>query len=135
MDFGSFNWKTEICPIKNSPNGNVFIGEKFSPMKTFSFELFFKMRHISVFHVNDPKSMNFFYNFRIFGISCAVSLSMTISHLQIAVFLNSHPGVARNMLLEIITVCRYMSRLIHGCSSHYPCCYIITCYALFYIIV
>ena len=28
MDFGSFIWKTEICPIKISPNGNVFIGEK-----------------------------------------------------------------------------------------------------------
>ena len=28
MDFGSFIWKTEICPIIISPNGNVFIGEK-----------------------------------------------------------------------------------------------------------
>ena len=28
MDFGSFIWKTEIWPIKISPNGNVFIGEK-----------------------------------------------------------------------------------------------------------
>ena len=28
MDFESFIWKTEICPIKFSPNGNVFIGEK-----------------------------------------------------------------------------------------------------------
>ena len=28
MDFGSFTWKTEICPINIRPNGNVFIGEK-----------------------------------------------------------------------------------------------------------
>ena len=28
MDFGTFNWKTEICPIKNSQNENAFIGEK-----------------------------------------------------------------------------------------------------------
>ena len=28
MDFESFTWKTEICPIKIRPNGNVFIGEK-----------------------------------------------------------------------------------------------------------
>ena len=40
-------------------------------MKTFPFGLFL-MGHISVFQLNDPKSMNFFYNFRIFRISCAV---------------------------------------------------------------
>ena len=28
MDFGSFTWKTEICLIRNSLNGNVLIGEK-----------------------------------------------------------------------------------------------------------
>ena len=38
-------------------------------MKTFPFGLFL-MGHISVFQLNDPKSMNFFYNFRIFPISC-----------------------------------------------------------------
>ena len=38
-------------------------------MKTFPFGLFL-MGHISVFQLNDPKSMNFFYNFRIFCISC-----------------------------------------------------------------
>ena len=43
----------------------------FSPMKTFPFGLFL-MGHISVFQLNDPKSMNFFYNFRIFCISCVL---------------------------------------------------------------
>lgn len=38
-------------------------------MKTFQFGLFL-MAHILVFHLNNPKSMNLFYNFRIFGISC-----------------------------------------------------------------
>ena len=41
----------------------------FSPIKTFPFGLIL-MGHISVFQVNDPKSMNFFYNFNIFRISC-----------------------------------------------------------------
>ena len=41
----------------------------FSPIKTFPFGLIL-MGHISVFQVNDSKSMNFFYNFRIFCISC-----------------------------------------------------------------
>ena len=27
-EFGTINWKTEICFIKNSQNGNVYIGEK-----------------------------------------------------------------------------------------------------------
>ena len=44
-------------------------------MKTFPFGLFL-MGHISVFQLNDPKSMNFFYNFRIFCISCAVRSMM-----------------------------------------------------------
>ena len=43
----------------------------FSPIKTFPFGLIL-MGHISVFQVNDPKSMNFFYNFNIFRISCEV---------------------------------------------------------------
>ena len=38
-------------------------------MKTFPFGLFL-IGHISVFQLNDPKSMNFFYNYRIFCISC-----------------------------------------------------------------
>ena len=37
--------------------------------KTFPFGLIL-MGHISVFQVNDSKSMNFFYNFNIFRISC-----------------------------------------------------------------
>ena len=41
----------------------------FSPIKTFPFGLIL-MGHISVFQVNDSKSMNFFYNFNIFRISC-----------------------------------------------------------------
>ena len=41
-------------------------------MKTFPFGLFL-MGHISVFQLNDPKSMNFFYNFKIFRISCGVA--------------------------------------------------------------
>ena len=41
----------------------------FSPMKKFPFGLFL-MGYISVFQSNDPKSMNFFYNFKIFRISC-----------------------------------------------------------------
>ena len=45
----------------------------FSPMKTFPFGLYL-MGHISVFHVIDPKSMNFFYNFRIFRISCGPTI-------------------------------------------------------------
>ena len=45
----------------------------FSPIKTFPFGLIL-MRHISVFQVNDSKSMNFFYNFNIFRISCDKSI-------------------------------------------------------------
>ena len=48
----------------------------FSPIKTFPFGLFL-MGHISVFQVNDSKSMNFFYNFNIFRISCGLSLLAT----------------------------------------------------------
>ena len=45
----------------------------FSSMKTFPFGLFL-IGHISVFQLNDPKSMNFFYNFWIFRISCVIYL-------------------------------------------------------------
>ena len=44
----------------------------FSSMKTFPFGLFL-IGHISVFQLNDPKSMNFFYNFWIFRISCGLA--------------------------------------------------------------
>ena len=55
----------------------------FSPIKTFPFGLIL-MGHISVFQVNDPKSMNFFYNFNIFRISCEqVHLPISSSSLQL----------------------------------------------------
>ena len=42
------------------------------------------MEHISVFQLNDPKSMNFFYNFRIFCISCELDgdsmIDMNLDH-------------------------------------------------------
>ena len=49
----------------------------FSPIKTFPFGLIL-MGHISVFQVNDSKSMNFFYNFNIFRISCGPLLKKII---------------------------------------------------------
>ena len=58
--------------INNNVAEETFLFEiwfHFSSMKTFPFGLFL-MEHISVFQLNDPKSMNFFYNLRIFRISC-----------------------------------------------------------------
>ena len=49
----------------------------FSPIKTFPFGLIL-MGHISVFQVNDSKSMNFFYNFNIFRISCDILLFLIL---------------------------------------------------------
>ena len=49
----------------------------FSPIKTFPFGLIL-MGHISVFQVNDPKSMNFFYNFNIFRISCGQTVKLVL---------------------------------------------------------
>ena len=48
----------------------------FSSMKTFPFGLFL-IGHISVFQLNDPKSMNFFHNFWIFRISCVNCLYLS----------------------------------------------------------
>ena len=52
-------------------------------MKTFPFGLIL-MGHISVFLVNDPKSMTFFYNFRIFRISCDICCTNhSVEHFQL----------------------------------------------------
>ena len=60
----------------------------FSSMKTFSFGLFL-IGHISVFQLNDPKTMNFFYNFWILRISCEGWWVIYITYLIHVFFLKS----------------------------------------------
>ena len=66
----------------------------FSPIKTFPFGLIL-MGHISVFQVNDPKSMNFFYNFNIFRISSVLGKIFFLT-------LNTWKKIRKKLCLDIV---------------------------------
>ena len=86
----------------------------FSPIKTFPFGLIL-MGHISVFQVNGPKSMNFFYNFNIFRISCDKSKSAHISYTCYLCYLQVESNLC--ILDSILDICE--SRCLVMCNNLY----------------
>ena len=60
------------------------------------------MGHISVFQVNDPKSMNFFYNFNIFRISCVLYYLFTVDVIfWLIMFMTSAISVEEKIWMEL----------------------------------